>query len=154
MRFLVIQQKRIGDVLTSTIICNNLKKQYPQHTIDYMCYTNSLDVLIGNPYIDNIILLPHKIRKNYFSLFRFIFEIRAKKYDVVIDVYNKLETNLITMFSGSKIKIAYHKWYTTQFYTHNLKRYENSGKPKNGFAIDNRLLLLEPLNLDQNLIDP
>ena len=30
MRILVIQQKRIGDVLTSTIICNSLKKQYPK----------------------------------------------------------------------------------------------------------------------------
>ena len=29
MKILVIQQKRIGDVLTSTIICNNLKKQFP-----------------------------------------------------------------------------------------------------------------------------
>lgn len=154
MRILVIQQKRIGDVLTSTIICNNLKKQFPLYTIDYMCYTNSLDVLIGNPNIDTVIPLSHKVRKNYFSLFKFIFEIRAEKYDVVIDVYNKLETNLITMFAGSHIKIAYHKWYTKLFYTHNLKRFENTGTPKYGFAIDNRLLLLEPLNLDQNIIDP
>lgn len=154
MRFLVIQQKRIGDVLTSTIICNNLKKQFPQSTIDYMCYTNSLDVLTGNPYIDNIIPLPHKVRKNYLSLFKFIFEIRSKKYDVIIDVYNKLETNLITMFAGSKTKIAYHKWYTTLFYTHNIKRYDNSLTPKNGFAIDNRLRLLEPLHLDNDKIDP
>ncbi|WP_281228506.1 glycosyltransferase family 9 protein [Flavobacterium aquiphilum] len=154
MRILVIQQKRIGDVLTSTIICNNLKKQYPDATIDYMCYTNSLDVLIGNPYIDNIVPLPHKIRKNYFSLFKFIFEIRAKKYDIVIDVYNKLETNLITMFTGAKIKIGYYKWYTTIFYTHNLKRFDNNAQPKYGFAIDNRLLLLEPLNLDKSKLDP
>lgn len=154
MRILVIQQKRIGDVLTSTIICNNLKKQYPQYTIDYMCYTNSLDVLIGNPNIDNVIPLSHKVRKNYFTLFQFIFGIRAKKYDIVIDVYNKLETNLITMFTGSKIKIAYHKWYTKVFYTHNLKRFKNTETPKYGFAIDNRLLLLKPLKLDQNTIDP
>ncbi|WP_348798907.1 glycosyltransferase family 9 protein [Flavobacterium adhaerens] len=154
MRILVIQQKRIGDVLTSTIICNNLKQQYPQHIIDYMCYTNSLDVLTGNSNIDNVIPLPHKIRKNYFSLFKFIFEIRAKKYDVVIDVYNKLETNLITMFAGSKIKVAYYKWYTQFFYTHNLKRFKNTEKPKYGFAIDNRLLLLEPLNLKKESLDP
>jgi heptosyltransferase-2 len=154
MKILIIQQKRIGDVLTSTILCNNLKKQFPLATIDYMCYTNSVDVLIGNTNIDNVIPLSHKVRKNYLSLFKFIFEIRAKKYDVVIDVYNKLETNLITLFAGANIKIAYHKWYTTIFYTHNLKRFENTGKPKYGFAIDNRLLLLDPLNLDQNLIDP
>lgn len=120
MRFLVIQQKRVGDVLISTIICNNLKKKFPNSTIDFMCYTNSVDVLLGNPNIDNIIVLSHKVRKTYSLLFKFIFEIRAKKYDVVIDVYNKLETNLITIFSGASIKIAYKKWYTSIFYIHNL----------------------------------
>jgi ADP-heptose:LPS heptosyltransferase len=154
MKILVIQQKRIGDVLTSTIICNNLKKQYPESCIDFMCYTNCVDVLIGNPNIDNIIPLSHKVRKAYLSLFKFIFEIRAKKYDVVIDVYNKLETNLIILFTGANIKIGYHKWYTSLFYTHNLKRFDNSDKPKYGFAIDNRLLLLNPLKLDSNKIDP
>ncbi|PJJ07200.1 heptosyltransferase-2 [Flavobacterium sp. 1] len=154
MKFLVIQQKRVGDVLISTIICNNLKKKHPNATIDFMCYTNSVDVLIGNPNIDNIIVLPHKIRKSYFSLFKFIFEIRAKKYDVVIDVYNKLETNLITLFSGANTKIAYHKWYSSIFYTHNLKRFDNTKDTNYGLAIENRLLLLEPLNLDKSTLDP
>ncbi|MGQ7944780.1 glycosyltransferase family 9 protein [Flavobacterium sp. WC2509] len=154
MKILVIQQKRIGDVLTSTIISNNLKIQYPESQIDFMCYTNSIDVLIGNPNIDTIIPLSNKVRKSYIPLFKFIFEIRAKKYDIVIDVYNKLETNLITLFTGAKTKIAYHKWYTSLFYTHNLKRFDNNTKPKYGFAIDNRLLLLEPLKLDSTKIDP
>lgn len=154
MKILVIQQKRIGDVLTSTIISNNLKKKFPNAEIDFMCYTNCVDVLKENPNIDNIISLSHKVRKNYFSLFKFIFKIRTKKYDAVIDVYNKLETNLITIFTGASIKIAYHKWYTSLFYTYNLKRFENTETPKYGFAIDNRLLLLEPLKLDKNTIDP
>lgn len=154
MKILVIQQKRIGDVLTSTIICNNLKKQYPDSSIDFMCYTNCVDVLMGNPNIDNIIPLSNKVRKSYISLFKFIFKIRANKYDIVIDVYNKLETNLILLFTGAKIKIGYYKWYTSLFYTHNLKRFDNSIKPIHGFAIDNRLLLLDPLKLDSNKIDP
>ncbi|MBP7317476.1 MAG: glycosyltransferase family 9 protein [Flavobacterium sp.] len=154
MKFLVIQQKRVGDVLISTIICNNLKKKYPNATIDFMCYTNSVDVLIGNPNIDNVIVLPHKIRKSYISLFKFIFEIRAKKYNVVIDVYNKLETNLITLFSGAYTKIAYHKWYSSIFYTHNLKRFDNTKETNYGLAIENRLLLLEPLNLEKRTLNP
>jgi heptosyltransferase-2 len=111
-------------------------------------------VLIGNPNIDNIIVLSHKVRKSYLSLFKFIFKIRAKKYDVVIDVYNKLETNLITLFSGASIKIAYQKWYTSIFYTHNLQRFDNSKDTNFGLAIENRLLLLDPLDFDKNEIDP
>ena len=106
MKILVIQQKRIGDVLTSTILSNNLKQKYPNAQVDYMCYANCVDVLKNNPNIDNIIVLEEKVRKNYLSLFQFIFKIRSTKYDAVIDAYSKLETNLITLFSGAKYKIS------------------------------------------------
>ena len=144
MKILVIQQKRIGDVLTSTIICNNLKTKYPNAIIDYMCYPNSVDVLKENPNIDNIIALSNKVRKSYPSLLKFIFQIRKKKYDAVIDVYCKLETNLITLFSGAKYKVSYHKWYSPIFYNHTYERFD-AVKSEHGLAIENRLLLLKPL---------
>lgn len=143
MRILVIQQKRIGDVLTSTIICNNLKAKFPDAIIDYMCYPNSVDVLKGNPNIDNIIPLTNKVRKSIPSLFKFIFQIRRKKYNAVIDVYSKLETNLITLFSGAKYKVSYHKWYTKIFYNYTYERFD-AIESEHGLAIENRLLLLKP----------
>lgn len=145
MKILVIQQKRIGDVLTSTILCTILKKKYPAAKIDYMCYPNCVDVLLENPSIDEIIVLSHEVRKSYTKLFKFIFEIRKKKYDVVIDAYSKLETNLITFFSGAKFKISYDKGYSNFFYNHNVKRLKNGTKSQLGLAIDNRLMLLKPL---------
>lgn len=154
MKILVIQQKRIGDVLVSSILCNSLKQQYPDSVIDFMCYANCKDVLIGNPNIDSVIILPEKTRKSYPSLFKFFFEIRSKKYDILIDVYGKLETNLITLFSGSKYKISYYKWYSSLFYNYNTKRLKKDEPAKYGQAIDNRLLLLNPLKLDDTKIDP
>lgn len=143
MRILVIQQKRIGDVLTSTIICNNLKTKFPDAVIDYMCYPNSVDVLQENPNIDTIIPLTNKVRKSIPSLFKFIFQIRRKKYDAVIDVYSKLETNLITVFSGAKYKVSYRKWYTKIFYNYTYERFDAIAS-EHGLAIENRLLLLKP----------
>ncbi|MTH14385.1 glycosyltransferase family 9 protein [Flavobacterium sp. LC2016-01] len=154
MKILVIQQKRIGDVLLTSILCNSLKQAYPDATIDFMCYPNCKDVLLGNPNIDSIILLPNEVRKSYPSLFKFFFEIRAKKYDVLFDVYGKLETNLITLFSGATTKISYYKWYSSLFYNHNLHRLPKEAKTKYGQAIDNRLLLLQPLKLDESAINP
>ena len=145
MKILVIQQKRIGDVLTSTIISNNLKKKFPNAELDYMCYSNCVDVLKENPNIDNIIVLPEPIRKSYFKLFQFILGIRKKKYDIVIDAYCKLETNLITYFSGAKDRISYHKGYSNSFYNHTVKRFKNGATSQLGLAIENRLLLLKPL---------
>ena len=145
MKILVIQQKRIGDVLTSTILCNNLKQFYPDAIIDYMCYPNCLDVVLENPNIDNVIILSNEVRKSYSKLFQFIFSIRANRYDAVIDAYCKLETNLITLFSGAKYKISYDKGYSNLFYNHTVKRFKNGTKSELGLAIDNRLLLLNPL---------
>lgn len=145
MKILVIQQKRIGDVLTSTIISNNLKKKFPNAEIDYMCYSNCVDVLKENPNIDNIIILPEHIRKSYIKFFKFILSIRKKKYDVIIDAYCKLETNLISLFSGAKDRVSYHKGYSNFFYNHTVKRLKNGSKSKLGLAIENRLLLLKPL---------
>lgn len=145
MKFLVIQQKRIGDVLTSTIISNNIKKEYPNAIVDFMCYENCVDVLKNNPNIDNIIVLKEKTRKNYGALFKFIFKIRSKHYHAVIDVYSKLETNLITLFSGAKYKISYKKGYSRIFYNYNIERLSNGTNSKIGLAIINRIKLLSPL---------
>lgn len=144
-KILIIQQKRIGDVLTTTILANNLKEKFPDAEIDYMCYANCVDVLKNNPSISNIIVLEEKVRKNYVSLFQFIFKIRAKKYEVVIDAYSKLETNLITFFSGAKYKISYKKGYSNIFYNHNIERLKNGTQSEIGLAIINRLRLLKPL---------
>ncbi|RKR08356.1 LOW QUALITY PROTEIN: heptosyltransferase-2 [Flavobacterium sp. 81] len=148
MKILIIQQKRIGDVLLSSILCNSIKMDHPNATIDFMCYPNCTDVLLGNPNIDSIIVLPNEIRKSYLSFFKFIFEIKSKKYDVLIDAYGKLETNLITLFSGANTKISYYKWYSSLIYNHNISRLSRETKSTYGQAIDNRLLLLQPLNLD------
>jgi heptosyltransferase-2 len=145
MKILIIQQKRIGDVLTSTILANNLKIKFPTAIIDYMCYSNCVAVLINNPNISNVIILEEKVRKNYFSLFKFILNIRATKYEVVIDAYSKLETNLITLFSGAKYKISYKKGYSKVFYNHNIERLKVGTQSKIGLAIINRLRLLKPL---------
>lgn len=145
MKILVIQQKRIGDVLTSTILCDNLRKEYPQAQIHYMCYPNSTAVLVGHPSVDKIIELPNSIRKSYPKLAQFIWQIRKENYDAVIDAYSKLETNLISFFSGAKYKISYEKGYSNAFYTHNVRRKPNGSKSQLGLAIENRLLLLEPL---------
>ncbi|MFD1605955.1 glycosyltransferase family 9 protein [Flavobacterium artemisiae] len=153
MKILIIQQKRIGDVLTSTILCNTLKQNYPDATIDFMCYADCIDVLAGNPNIDSVITLTPEIKKSTLDFLKFIFKIRSRKYTILIDVYGKLETNLISIFSGAYYKISYHKWYSSLFYNHNLKRHQDNETTENGHAIDNRLLLLKPILKSFNKTD-
>jgi ADP-heptose:LPS heptosyltransferase len=152
MKILVIQQKMIGDVLTSSIICNNLKKEFPNAQIDYLVYESTTPVLEGNINIDNIILFQEKHRKSKKQFLKLALEIRATHYDLLIDAYSKLESWLIVLLSGAKRKISYQKKGRNFLYTDNVP-FESFPETNLGLAIERRLSLLEPINLETE-IDP
>lgn len=152
MKILVIQQKMIGDVLVSSILCNNLRKAYPDATIDYLVNDNTTPVLEGNPNIDNIILFKKEPQKSFFGLLKFAMEVREQKYDLVIDAYSKLQSWVITLLSGAKRRISYKKPGRTFIYTDNIPMAETP-KTTFGLAIEKRLSLLDPLDLKIEL-DP
>lgn len=152
MKILVIQQKMIGDVLVSSIICNNLRNAYPDAQIDYLVYASTTPVLEGNLSIDNILLFEEKHRKSKKELLKFGLKIRNEEYDVIIDAYSKLESWLIVFLSGAKRKISYKKPGRTFLYTDNVP-FEPFPKTNLGLAIERRLSLLKPLDLKID-IDP
>ncbi|WP_306352869.1 glycosyltransferase family 9 protein [Flavobacterium sp. '19STA2R22 D10 B1'] len=152
MKILVIQQKMIGDVLVSSILCNNLRKAYPNAQIDYLVYESTTPVLEGNPSIDNIILFKEEHRKSTMAFLKLGSRIKKEKYDLLIDAYSKLESWLLVSLSGAKRRISYKKPGRAFLYTDNVKL-ENSPKTNQGLAIERRLSLLDPLNLNIE-IDP
>lgn len=152
MKILVIQQKMIGDVLVSSIICNNLRTAYPEAQIDYLVYESTAAVLDGNTAIDHLILFKEIHRKNNKAFLKLAFKIRAEKYDLVIDAYSKLESWVFVLLSGAKRRISYKKTGRSFLYTDNVP-FANFPKTNMGLAIERRLSLLKPLNLTIE-IDP
>lgn len=144
-KILVIQQKMLGDVLTSSVICANLKKMYTESQIDYLIYPFTAPVIENNPNIDNVILFDQKQRDSIWHFIKFVLSIRSKKYDIVIDVYAKLGSSFITGFSGAGKKIGFYKPYTSLAYTDTVKDLEVPISNA-GLALDNRLQLLNVLN--------
>ena len=69
-----------------------------------------------------------------------------KQYDVVVDVYSKTSSNIMSWFSKAKTKISKYKHYTSFIYSHTFKD-AKIPKTNAGLAIENRLQLLEPLNI-------
>ncbi|GAA4270865.1 glycosyltransferase family 9 protein [Aquimarina gracilis] len=145
MKILVIQQKMIGDVLTSTIICETLRKEYPDSTIDYLINSNTRPVVLESPYFDRVIEFKDGYRDSKRAFYQFLKKIRKTKYDLVIDTYGKLESNLITLFSGAKERISFYKWYTQFIYTKTIRRH-NDPITNASTAIENRLRLVLPEN--------
>ena len=76
-----------------------------------------------------------------------------KSFDVVVDIYSKYSSNLITLFSGANLKISKHKWYTSFLYNKTFKD-DTIKKTNAGLAIENRLRLLDPLQIKPNPVKP
>lgn len=152
MKILVIQQKMIGDVLVSSIICNNLRKAYPDAQIDYLVYASTTPVLEGNSAISNLILFTEKHRNSNREFLKLALKIRREKYDLLIDAYSKLESWVVVLLSGAKRRISYKKPGRGFLYTDNVP-FATFPKTNMGLAIERRLSLLKPLNLGIE-IDP
>ncbi len=144
MKILVIQQKMIGDVLTSTIICQQLKAILPKCSVHYLVNAHTTPVVEGNPNLDKLVVFTKAYRDSKKSFYTFLKKIENEGYDVVIDVYAKLESNLISIFSRAPKRISDYKWYTAWLYTHTFKPLKNQ-ESSLGLAIENRLRLLEPI---------
>lgn len=153
MKILVIQKKRIGDVLTSTILLEALKEKYPKSELHYLIYPNSIAVVENNPFLDKLIIIDDVVKKSKIKYLGFLFKIRKEKYDVIIDAYGKPNSVLIGWFSGAKTTITFSKIYSKILYTHSMIRNKESFSNATK-AIEHRMLLLEPLGIDFKVYKP
>ncbi len=143
-RFLVIQQKMVGDVLSSTVICEALKVVFPDCHVSYVANESTLAVLENNPFVDRIIVFERAFDRDTGKFLGFLRKLRQVRYDAVIDAYGKLQSNIMSLVSSSPCKIAYNKWYSRIIYHHNLNPIRDE-RTDIGTAIRARLKLLQPL---------
>ncbi|OYU85220.1 MAG: glycosyltransferase [Flavobacterium sp. BFFFF2] len=153
MKILVIQKKRIGDVLTTTVLFEALKRKFPDAELHYLVYPNSLPVVQQHPQIDQLVVFdpktPHPMR--YFI--GKIWEIRKARYQVIIDAYGKPNSLFLAWMSGAKRIISFekkkYKWLTTDSIVRKKSDFSIGTS-----AIDHRMQLLEPLGIPFEVLRP
>ena len=143
-KILVIQNKRIGDVLIASVIAQNMKAIYPDSLIDYLVYDYTTGVIENNPNIDNILVINDAELKKFGNLTALIATIKKRKYDIIFDPYAKLQSRLICLFSKAPMRIGFKKRDKNPplpFYTHNIPFLDH--KTKNcGKAIEDRINMI------------
>ncbi|WP_299891605.1 glycosyltransferase family 9 protein [uncultured Lacinutrix sp.] len=144
MKILVIQQKMIGDVLTTSILLEALRGNYPDAELHYLINSHTFSVVENNPFVDKFVFFTKEIEQSKTEFYKFLKTIKVEKYDTVIDVYGKLSSNLISYFSKAKTKISIKKFYSSFIYTHTFKD-SKIAKTNAGLAIENRMRLLDPI---------
>ena len=141
----------IGDVLTTSILFEAIKHKYPNAELHYLINSYTYPVVEKNPFINSFIFFKPEHEKSTLKVFQLGWTLRQQNYDVVIDVYSKLSSNLISFLSKAKLKISLDKGFNNLIYDFRFKS-KLRAETNAGLAIENRLQLLKPLNIDDSKI--
>ena len=115
MKILVIRFSSMGDIIYTTPVVRCLKKQLTDAEVHFLTKPAFKYIYDNNPYVDRLLLLKPTLAET-------IEEIKAEKYDYIIDLHNNLRTSLIKLRTGIKSstykKQRIRKWLSLKF---NLK---------------------------------
>lgn len=115
---LVINTMHIGDLLLITPALRTLRANYPQARISLLTDKTLADLVRENPCIDECLTIDkHGADKGLFALLRFIRRLRARHFDLVINLHRNERCSAITAFCGAKERIGYAQPGFGHFYT-------------------------------------
>lgn len=107
-KVLVIRFSSIGDIVLTTPVLRCLKQQIPQIEIHYLTKKSFNGILESNPHVSRV----HAIEKEISN--EVIQELKAEKFDYIIDLHNNLRSRRVRMALGVKSysfnKINIKKW--------------------------------------------
>ncbi|MCX8473513.1 MAG: glycosyltransferase family 9 protein [Sediminibacterium sp.] len=145
--FLIIQTAFLGDVILITSVIESIKNKLPAARIDVLVRSPHEHILTNHPHIQSIIVWDKKKNK-YLNLFKVIFKIRQKKYDVLINVQRFFSTGFISLFSNSKIRIGFKQNPLSLFFTHSVNHQQYNKKQLVHEIERNQQLLLKLGNFE------
>ncbi|WP_447641119.1 MULTISPECIES: glycosyltransferase family 9 protein [Chitinophagaceae] len=107
-KFLVIQTAFIGDVILATALIEKLYDYFPGAQIDFLLRKGNESLFNSHPFLNHVLVWDKKKNK-YKNLFKIIQQVRAAKYDVVVNVQRFAATGMLTVFSRAKKTIGFDK---------------------------------------------
>lgn len=110
MKILIVQLRRVGDILLTTPVVNYLKTAIPDAQIDFLCEPMGRAVLETHPGLRRLLIYDKK------RPLKEILQIRKQGYDVVLDFLNNPRTRLLTFLSGAQWRVGYENGLRSVFY--------------------------------------
>ncbi|MCX5774530.1 MAG: glycosyltransferase family 9 protein [Fusobacteria bacterium] len=93
---------KIGDMVISTYMYHEIKKQAPYICIDVLAGTNSCKVLEGSPDVNNVHIVDYKDETGKESLIK---ELKANNYDIVVDFADVMSMRTLEIISKIEAKV-------------------------------------------------
>jgi lipopolysaccharide heptosyltransferase II len=152
-RVLIINPFGIGDVLFTTPIIRNIRENFPNAYIGYICNIRTVEILKANPYLDAVFVFE---RDYYRALWKesklkcirefkaFWDAIKKDKFDVTIDLSLGKDYSFFSWLAGIKKRIGFNFKNRGRFLTNkiNINGYENK------HVVEYYLDLLKYLNIN------
>lgn len=111
-KILIIRFSSIGDIVLTTPVIRTLKLQLDDAEVHYCTKIRYKSIVENNPYLDKCFYLEN-------SLADLLRQLRAEKYDYVVDLHHNLRTRIIKLRLGVQAysfnKLNYAKWLLVRF---------------------------------------
>lgn len=105
MKILIIRLSSIGDIILTTPILKQLKRKYPNITIDFLVLNNFKDSISDLDYIDNLIIFHKEKSDSFKGLIKLGKELSKNNYDYIFDLHNKLRSFIISKNINSQVLV-------------------------------------------------
>ena len=110
MKILVINLMHLGDLMLATPALTTLRKNFPTAHLALLADKKLADLVQYNKNLDECILIDKKgVDDHLPSFIKFIFKIRAMKFDLVINLHRNERASALAAFSGAKKIVGYSK---------------------------------------------
>jgi len=119
-RVLLIRLRRIGDLVSVTPCTRAIKETFPQARLSVLVEKAGQGVLLGNPYVDELIVLDDEGLKRAGPLGKirreiaFLLSLRRKAFDLVINLHGGPRSAVQTLLSGARHRLGgfarSHRW--------------------------------------------
>lgn len=111
-RILLIKLRHHGDMVLTTPVINRLHQHYPDAEIDVLLYKETRPILSEHPALTHIHVIDRSwknkgIRYQMQQELLLIKSIRARQYDLVINLADQWRSALLSMLSGAKVRLGF-----------------------------------------------
>lgn len=112
-KILLIRPSALGDVCRSVAVLSVLRKRFPRAELHWLVQDTFVDAVREHPALGRALLFPRARFHAWWSpqtsasILRWLGDLRAARYDVVIDAQGLLRSGIFALSTGARVRVGY-----------------------------------------------
>jgi heptosyltransferase I len=158
VKILIIKTSAIGDVIHTLPSLAALRQKYPQARIDWLVEEAAARVLLGHPQLDRVLVSKRKHwtrqvktgrwRQTWQEVHALVRELRAERYDLLIDFQNLLKSGVFVWLAKAERKAGFGRGMEHSECSYLFLNERIAPVSMDLHAVDRELLLLKALGVE------